>query len=286
MSEKLIQHRTTRNSASRLARAKRAAESNLRTASGWALGCVLAGFAVVAAAQSNPWPPITLPPQGPLPVCPDPGVCFTNEAAKDAWARAHSCQFPAEARVQTGLGADIDALVALSPTLESSIEQLLLDGWVFVYGTPGAGDYTSLDGSKIIRIDGNYRNDANATLSGLAHEVGHATFTVDVDTSSKDAYVSAYLEGEGAAVLMNIKVQREIIANGGPDIGMRGKRENHAFYNSQYDQFLQDNDAERARHAIGDYYGAHELTSVEVDDRAVTYEEYYGDYYEEHYGSP
>jgi type VI secretion system secreted protein VgrG len=40
--------------------------------------------------------------------------------------------------------------------------------------------------------------------------------------SSKDKFVASQLKDEGGANYVNIKVQREIIANGGMDIGICG----------------------------------------------------------------
>ncbi|WP_369678973.1 hypothetical protein [Burkholderia ubonensis] len=110
----------------------------------------------------------------------------------------------------------------------------------------------------------------------LAHEVGHATYPLREDCSSKAAYVNSTLEDEGAATINNIKVRREVLANGGQDIGIAGNSTNHASYNKAYDQFLLDGDADAARRAIGEQIGEGELTS----NTRQPYAEYYGNWYD------
>ena len=84
---------------------------------------------------------------------------------------------------------------------------------------------------------------------------------------------------EGAATLNNIKVQREITANGGPDIGVAGNGANHAAYNKAYDQFLKDGNAAAARQSIGSVFGKGEITSTTKQ----SYANYYGGWYDKAY---
>jgi hypothetical protein len=51
--------------------------------------------------------------------------------------------------------------------------------------------------------------------------------------------------------LKNIEVQREILANGGPDIGLAGDPRNHAAYNQAYDEYLKSGNTHQTRHDIG-----------------------------------
>ncbi|MCL9859050.1 type VI secretion system tip protein VgrG, partial [Ralstonia solanacearum] len=88
--------------------------------------------------------------------------------------------------------------------------------------------------------------------------------------------ISDSLADEGAATLNNIKVQREITANGGTDIGIAGNSTNHAVYNKAYDQFLKDSNADAARQAIGAQFGKGEITS----NTHQPYAEYYGSWYD------
>ncbi|MDN3369987.1 type VI secretion system tip protein VgrG, partial [Ralstonia pseudosolanacearum] len=110
----------------------------------------------------------------------------------------------------------------------------------------------------------------------LAHEVGHATYAFKPDYSSKAAYVNGTLADEGAATMNNVKIQREILAKDGQDIGIAGNSANHAAYNKAYDQFLKDGNAEAARQAIGAQFGKGEITS----NTHQPYADYYGSTYD------
>lgn len=120
----------------------------------------------------------------------------------------------------------------------------------------------------------------------LAHEVGHATDTDPADTSSKEACIENKLSDEGRAIMLNIRIQREIKSNGGGDIGLGGNEANHKFYNAAYDQYLKDGVAERARKAIGEMVGTGETSSVKIDGEYLNYRDYYGYVYEKYYGHP
>jgi len=74
--------------------------------------------------------------------------------------------------------------------------------------------------------------------------------------------------------MSNIRTQREILANGGWDIGVAGK--NHAVYHAAYDAFLQSGDAAACRDAIGTVIG-NEITST----TGQTCFQYYGGWYDE-----
>lgn len=77
----------------------------------------------------------------------------------------------------------------------------------------------------------------------------------------------------------NIKARREILANGGADIGIAGNSANHAAYNKAYDQFLKDGNADAARQAIGAQFGKGEITS----NTKQPYAEYYGGWYDNNF---
>jgi hypothetical protein len=179
--------------------------------------------------------------------------------------------------VATGLGADVDSLAAMSPSLQQDLETLQKDGWKIEYGPAGGGSYADRDSvPPRIVIDSNVTGNPTAAVQTLAHEVGHATYGVKPDLSSKAAYVNGALADEGAATLNNIAVQREISANGGPDIGIAGNPANHAAYNQAYDGYLADGDAPKARAAIGAQFGSGETTST----TGQTYSDYYGGWYD------
>jgi hypothetical protein len=175
-------------------------------------------------------------------------------------------------------GADVAAIVAQSPSLTSDLKALEQAGWTIVTQN-GGGSYCDST-NKTITVDV-ANPDAAGIVQTLAHEVGHATYTGTVDTSSREAYIASMLANEGAATLNNIKVQREILANGGPDIGIAGQSANHAGYNAAYDDFLKTGDLDAARAAIGAIFGYGETTS----NTGQTYHDYYGSAYDKHYGS-
>jgi hypothetical protein len=177
--------------------------------------------------------------------------------------------------VTTGLGSDADRLINLSPSLQADCRQLLEDGWSFEYGPEGGGSYADRT-RKVIVLDGNLRGNPQGIVQMLSHEVGHATYAYEHDFSSKKAFLNGTLADEGAAVMDNIKVQREILANGGPDIGLPGNRENHQAYNKAYDQYLANGDAQTARNTIGTIMAHGEITST----TGQTYYDYYGGWYD------
>lgn len=182
--------------------------------------------------------------------------------------------------VKTGLGEDVDQLAAKSPSLQRDLQTLNDSGWEIGYGRPGGGSYADrASRPPKITIDGAQRSNPRSATQTLAHEVGHATYPYQPDVSSKSAFVNGALADEGAATLNNIKAQREILANGGPDIGIAGNRANHAAYNKIYDQFLKDGNARAARENIGKQFGQGEITS----NTGQSYAEYYGGWYDKAY---
>jgi type VI secretion system secreted protein VgrG len=162
--------------------------------------------------------------------------------------------------------------------LQKDIKQLQADGWKIDYGAAGKGSFADRDSiPPKITLDGALKGQAEQATQTLAHEVGHALHPYKADFSSKTAYVRGTLADEGAATLNNIKVQREILAHGGPDIGIAGNPANHAAYLKAYDQMLKDGNAAAARDAIGTVFGAGEKTSTTLQP----YADYYGGWYEQ-----
>ncbi|MFL9872631.1 type VI secretion system Vgr family protein [Paraburkholderia megapolitana] len=178
----------------------------------------------------------------------------------------------------TGLGADVDALAAKSPGLQKDLDTLQKAGFKISYGAPGSGSTTDR-AKKTISLDGNLKNNTSMATQTLAHEAGHAMYPYTPDYSSKTAFVNGTLADEGAATMSNIRAQREILANGGPDIGIAGNSANAPVYNKAYDQFLQDGNAAAARQAIGSQYGQGETTS----NTHQPYGEYYGSWYDKNF---
>ena len=177
--------------------------------------------------------------------------------------------------MSTGLGSAVDQIVAQSPTLQADLTKLQEEGWSIEYGTAGGGSWADR-GTRTIVLDSNLRNTPKTATQALAHEVGHARYAYRPDFSSRSAYVNGALADEGAATLKNIQVQREIIANGEPDIGIAGSAANHAAYEAAYEQYLKDGNEVAARQSIGAIFGTGETTST----TGQTYADYYGGWYD------
>ena len=176
----------------------------------------------------------------------------------------------------SGLGESTDRLIEKSPTLQADLEKLKEEGWEVQYGEADKGSSCNRE-KKLITLDGNLQNDPKKAVQVLSHEVGHATYPYRDDYSSLDKYVNGTLADEGAATIKNIQVQREILTNGGPDIGIAGNAANHAEYNRIYDTALKSGDAAGARAQIGEIFRTGEIASP--SGAGQTYEQYYGDWY-------
>jgi type VI secretion system secreted protein VgrG len=166
-----------------------------------------------------------------------------------------------------------DDMLKKSPTLSKQLEQLQKDGWKIEYGDSGKGSFAN-KGSKKITIDPNNAASPENLTQTVSHEVGHALYTGKPDTSSKKAYVDSQLADEGAATLNNVKVRREILKNGGKDIGIAGTKGKE--YDAVYDDYLKDGDEGKARDKIGQIFGDGEKTS----NTGQTYNDYYGSFYD------
>ncbi len=181
--------------------------------------------------------------------------------------------------ISATFGAGVGALAAKSPSLTRDLQALQNAGWTIVAAS-GGGSFCN-KGTKTITIDTTANNSAALVTQTIAHEAGHARYTANVDTSSRTAYVRTQLADEGAATLSNIRAQREIIANGGADIGIAGNSANHAAYNAAYDAFVAGGSEVDARDAIGTIFGNGERTS----NTNQTYTDYYGSFYDANYGT-
>lgn len=179
----------------------------------------------------------------------------------------------ATARISTGLGSAIDQIANKSPMLRQEIKALQAEGWKIQYGEPGEGSYTLRD-AKTIVMDPSSDSAANV-VQGLTHEVGHALYPLHSDWSSKNGYVWSTLCDEAAATMNNIAVKREIVANGGEDIGVAG-RQGEA-YEAIYDQYLNGESFNAALSDIAKLFGDGEHPST---DATLTYSQYYANAYD------
>lgn len=175
-------------------------------------------------------------------------------------------------------GAETAAIVAKSPSLTADMKALEAAGWKIEVG-PAGGGYRSDRTSKIITLDKNFVGHPSTIVQALSHEVGHGRYNPVLDTSSKPAFMRSTLADEGAATLSNVRTQREINGNGGPDIGIAGNPANQPAYNAAYDQYIKDGDGVKARDTIGTIYGNGET----VSGKGVSYSDYYGNWYDQNY---
>jgi type VI secretion system secreted protein VgrG len=164
-------------------------------------------------------------------------------------------------------------LINKSPTLQAQLKELKENHWVIQPGIAGGGSYT-LGEQKVIIVDPEHMVDANETVQTLAHEAGHAVYPVAQDHSSRENFIKSQLLDEGGATLNNIKIQREILANGGSDIDVAaGSDRTATAYNRIYDEMISgDISRKNAMKTIGDIIGKDEIASG-TDQK---YYEYYG----------
>ncbi|MDY0421704.1 type VI secretion system Vgr family protein [Enterobacter rongchengensis] len=186
---------------------------------------------------------------------------------------------PASNAPSSGYGKDVDSLVDKSPTMKNDIATLKKRGWTFEEGEVGKGTFANRQ-KRVITVDKNELGNPNAVVQSLSHESGHALYEPNIDFSSRDAYLNSTLSDEGAATLNNIRVQREIIANKGGDIGIAGNPANQTQYNRIYDSLERGAIKEsEARTQIGRIFGKGEQTST----TGQYYEDYYGGWYDKNY---
>lgn len=166
-------------------------------------------------------------------------------------------------------------LLAKSPTLQAGLAQARREGIVVQWGTAGEGTYL-VPGVKIV-IDENAIGQGTRLARSLSHEVGHHLFTEPSNRASKQAYVDSELRGEAAATLSNVQVQREIVAGGGPDIGVSGTGSRPQQYGTIAAE-LQAGRINRSQ-ALGQIAEVFKTEAPSVGPHA-TYELYYGDFYD------
>jgi len=131
---------------------------------------------------------------------------------------------------------------------------------------------------KIV-VDENAIGQGPRIARSLSHEVGHHLFTEGPDRTSKQAYVNSMLRGEAAATLSNVQVQREILAAGGPDIGVSGTGNRPQQYVAIAVE-LQAGRINRSQ-ALGQIAEVFKTEAPSVGPHA-NYELYYGAFYDQH----
>jgi type VI secretion system secreted protein VgrG len=177
------------------------------------------------------------------------------------------------------------ALISLSPTLKANLITLMQQGWTIQQGAPGGGTFADRT-THTITIDPNQMNNPLACTQSLAHESGHAMYQLEPEIPqgnlSRDDYVNQnvqrHLRDEGEATLTNAEVRREILNNGGPDIGIAGTHQNE--YDNAYQNYQQNGDRQAARDQIGNIFGHGEHPSNSTGE---DYASYYGHHYQNNY---
>lgn len=209
-----------------------------------------------------------------------PGKESKAGAAASAPAETSKTATPPSSGVpSSGYGKDVDGLVDKSPTMKNDIATLKKRGWTFEEGEAGKGTFANRQ-TRVITVDKNELGNPKAVVQSLSHESGHALYEPNIDVSSRGAYLNSALSDEGAATLNNIRVQREILANKGGDIGIAGNPANQSQYNRIYDSLERGAIKEsEARTQIGRIFGKGEQTST----TGQYYEDYYGGWYDKNY---
>jgi WXG100 family type VII secretion target len=207
---------------------------------------------------------------GGAPVPPSPAA---RSPVAQAMARKLAAENAAVDQKLSQFSPGMRALVKQSPTLRAEILQLAKGSYTISLGSADGGLFTDPDlrNSRIVIPNIPNATDANF-VSSLAHEVSHATHPdhlVDYHSGMpRDEFVEPNVQimvhGEGEAQFNGAQVRAEIIAAGGPDIGMNGSQ------TAAFEQVYADYTAGRLSHdqAVERMAGlmAHEHVSVPPHD--------------------
>lgn len=190
-------------------------------------------------------------------------------------------------RIKDQLGVDLTAYALMSPTLAQEISNATAT-WNFNFAYDSTGSRVEWEDQVrgTIYINRAYQNDMDGFVRAISHELGHVDHRVSDDPAkvTSEHYVNNNLMSEGFATLSNERVQHEVLAAGGRNIGISGNEANRAFYDTEYERFAKGEiSMQQAASAIGFHYGSHERVKTS-DGREVPYSEYYLRYYQEHGG--
>ncbi len=163
----------------------------------------------------------------------------------DATAENPLPQRPDKARPETtGLGAEVDRLAGLSPTLQQLLRGLKRSGWTIAFRDIGGGAYVK-HSDTTITVDSGTRDDPEELLRVLAHEAGHAYPSaykpqeIPYHGQGRTRWVRSsafeYLRDEGEAALVEGRVLREVAEAGGPRLRPTGQF--GAEYEKHYAQY-------------------------------------------------
>lgn len=133
---------------------------------------------------------------------------------------------PGGSKVTTGLGADVDGIVSLSPKSVTRIKDVQDAGWTIRLGPAGEGTHTHR-ASRVITIAED--SSAEHRASAILHEVGHAhpkserpptvvTYSGEGRAAWAVKCAQPHFRDEGQAVFHEVEGLHEIADNGGPRI--------------------------------------------------------------------
>ncbi len=223
-----------------------------------------------------------------VPPQPQPARGAAPPTLADAVARMIAADNAAVDRRLAQFSPGVRDLVKRSPTLRAQIFALDQARWTIVAGPPGSG-FSSDEENRTIRIE--QPGDDADTVSIIAHEVGHAVdssnWVPSTPRMTRDEYVQErvafQLLGEGRAQFNAVQVRQEVIAAGGPDIGIPAGQD--AAFQAVHNDFV----AGRISHAqaiqrMGNLMGSETPSRVPlVPGRPIrtftNYRDYYADYF-------
>jgi hypothetical protein len=216
---------------------------------------------------------------------PTPGSTAANPVSEPA-------DKPAPGKFVSGLGPEVDNLLNLSPTLQKLWQKAHSEGWQFQAGHYGKRSNADPN-DHVIRInldDAAPGADRAGRLASLiSHEIGHAANDLQpiIEAPNKSDFVAKntelQLKQEGDAAFENARVRDEIIANGGPDIGIRGGDDPK--YIAVYENFKAGKISEaEARSQMGVIQGQEpDALGDNPPSRKDNYEKNYGQYWDDHH---
>ncbi|MBW8810037.1 MAG: hypothetical protein JF591_14695 [Lysobacter sp.] len=147
------------------------------------------------------------------------------------------------------------------------------EGYTVRWGDAGKGTFIDEGKSEIV-VDVDSKGHGADIAQALSHEIGHKNFSEPEDRSTKETYVNGLLRDEAAATIKNAEIRKEIMDNGGPDIGFPGTHA--AQYEKITDQMLAGTiTREQALQQIATQF----KTETPSTSTGQTYEDYYGSYY-------
>lgn len=191
------------------------------------------------------------------------------------------CSSPERRSVLSELGAQVDELAALSPTLCAGIDEIHGDGWKVKYDdTIGGGAYSDRQRKEILVFPD---SDPEKVLVALAHEIGHSRQAayrpspIRYEGQPRDAWIRQsvfeHLRDEGEAALTEAEILYDISRSGGPPLRVSGRF--GLEYEKIGEQFMRgEMTRDEARDEIARWFGGESRSGS-----GRTYQEHYEEVY-------